>query len=216
MSARPVARRGLRAAALALVLLFIALLVYGLAAKAPNNDIGRALGEGSPAPAPGFELPVLQRGSLGERLAERLESALADDRIALAELRGTPVVLNFWASWCPPCRVEAPRLERAWQRRRAEGVLMLGLDMQDVTEDARAFLDEFKISYTNVRDRSDEVARRWGVAALPETFFITARGQIVGHVIGSISEQQLAGGVRAARTGRVLGAKSGGESRSTR
>jgi cytochrome c biogenesis protein CcmG/thiol:disulfide interchange protein DsbE len=205
-----------RGTALLLVASFVALLAYGLLSKAPEGGINESLRQARPAPAPAFELPVLQRGELGPRLSKRLRGPLADGRLALAETRGSPIVLNFWASWCPPCRVEAPRLERAWRRARENGVLFLGLNMQDVTEDARDFVGEFELSYLNVRDRSNDVATDWGVTGLPETFFLSARGQVVGHVIGAISEDQLRDGVRAAASGRVLGARSGGDRRPTR
>jgi cytochrome c biogenesis protein CcmG/thiol:disulfide interchange protein DsbE len=205
-----------RAAALLVLGMFIALLVYGLSTKSPRTDIDEALARAEPVPAPDFELPVLERGSLGSLLARRLRPALADGRVALDELRGTPVVLNFWASWCVPCREEAPTLERAWRRARGEGVLFLGLNMQDLTGDARAFIREFDNSYLNVRDQSNGVARDWGVTGIPETFFITARGRVVGHVIGVVSPERLRDGVAASRSGRPLGSLEGGDRRPTR
>lgn len=87
--------------------------------------------------------------------------------------------------------------------------------MQDVTGDARGFLSEFGATYPSVRDRSDEVARDWGVTGLPETFFIDRRGRVVGRVIGAVSERQLRDGVLAARRGVPLGARQGGDRRST-
>jgi cytochrome c biogenesis protein CcmG/thiol:disulfide interchange protein DsbE len=205
-----------RAAALLVLGMFIALLVYGLSTKSPRTDIDEALARAEPVPAPDFELPVLERGSLGSLLARRLRPALADGRVALDELRGTPVVLNFWASWCVPCREEAPTLERAWRRARGVGVLFLGLNMQDLTGDARAFIREFDNSYLNVRDQSNGVARDWGVTGIPETFFITARGRVVGHVIGVVSPERLRDGVAASRSGRPLGSLEGGDRRPTR
>jgi cytochrome c biogenesis protein CcmG, thiol:disulfide interchange protein DsbE len=218
-----VAARGARAigarvpviAVLSLIAALLALLVYGLTASSPDDSIDSRLAERRTAEAPALELPVLQQGSLGP-LTDELRSLLADDRLALDELRGIPVVLNFWASWCPPCRSEAPLLERAWRSLRAQGVVMLGLNMQDLTGDARDFMREFHVTYPNVRDESDDVAIDWGVAALPETFFVDARGRVVGHVIGAVSDSQLRAGISAARSGRPVGARSGGDRRPTR
>lgn len=205
-----------RAATLIAIGLFMALLVWGVVTKSPETGIDESLARAEAAPAPGFELPVLERGSLGPDLGARLRGALADGRIAGEELRGLPVVLNFWASWCVPCRVEARLLERTWRRRRERGVLFVGLNMQDVTEDARDFIREFDVTYLNVRDRSNGVARRWGVTGLPETFFLTARGEVVGHVIGVISQRRLSEGIAAARSGRPAGTREGGDRRPTR
>lgn len=83
---------------------------------------------------------------------------------------------------------EAPLLEREGQRARASGVLSVGLDMQDITEDAR----EFDISYLNIRDKRKDVARRWGVTGIPQTFFITSEGKIVGHVVGPLRRSRCA------------------------
>ena len=196
--------------------LFVALLVYGLLTAAPKTGIDDDLAEARAAPSPPFELPVLQRGNPGPRLAADMRSATADGTVALSELAGRPTVLNFWASWCVPCQQEAPVLERAWRRWRGAGVAFLGLNMQDVTDDAREFMRRFANTYLNVRDKSNGVARTWGVTGLPETFFITRRGAVVGHVIGVISERQLRDGIAAARTGRPLGALDGGDRRSTR
>jgi len=206
----------LRALSLLTVGLFVALLAYGLISKAPDDTIDTSLGRAQAPPAPGFELPVLQLGDLGSPLDRRLAPALADGRVDLRELRGTPVALNFWASWCVPCRVEAPRLERGWKSARGRGVAVVGLNMQDVTEDARNFMREFGVSYLNVRDKSNDVALDWGVTAIPETFFVSRRGRVVAHVIGAISNAQLRGGVTAALRGRPLGALQGGERRGTR
>jgi cytochrome c biogenesis protein CcmG/thiol:disulfide interchange protein DsbE len=208
------ARVGL-VAILSLIAALLALLAYGLTASSPDDSIDGRLAERRAAAAPSLELPVLQHGLLGP-LTDELGPALADDRLALEELRGIPVVLNFWASWCPPCRSEAPLLERTWRSLRGQGVVMLGLNMQDLTGDARDFIREFRISYPNVRDQSDDVAIDWGVAALPETFFIDARGRVVGHVIGAVSRSKLQAGIAAARSGRPTGARSGGDRRPTR
>ncbi|MGH2746057.1 MAG: TlpA family protein disulfide reductase [Thermoleophilaceae bacterium] len=212
---RPLRHAG-RLAALCALALFVALLVYGVLSKPADTTIDSSLAEAEAPPAPGFALEVLQSGSPGPRLERRLEAAAADGELALDELRGAAVVLNFWASWCPPCREEAPRLERSWRESRDRGVVFLGLDMQDLTGDAREFIREFGLSYPNVRDPGDEVARDWGVTGLPETFFVSARGRVVAHVIGAISVRQLEEGIAAAVDGRPAGVLQGGDRRSTR
>jgi cytochrome c biogenesis protein CcmG, thiol:disulfide interchange protein DsbE len=194
---------------------FVGLLVYGVTAQAPDRTIDDALARAEGIEAPGFELDVLERGRAPAPLASVVERVAADGRIALAELRGTPVVLNFWASWCDPCRAEAPVLERGWREATRQGVLFLGLDMQDTRDDAQKFLREFSITYPNVREAGDETSRRYGMTGIPETFFISARGQVVGHVIGAISSGQLRSGVAAARSGRPAQASEGGDRQRT-
>jgi cytochrome c biogenesis protein CcmG, thiol:disulfide interchange protein DsbE len=202
-------------AAVVLLGLFVALLAYGLLSKSPGTTIDSSLAEAKAPVAPGFELDVLEEGALGPRFG-RVAQAAADGELSLSELRGRPVVLNFWASWCPPCRAEAPRLEQRWRAARRQGVLFLGLDMQDLPDDARDFIREFQLSYPHVRDPGDDVARDWGVTGLPETFFISAHGRVVAHVIGAVSARQLDDGVRAAVAGRPLEALEGGARRPTR
>ena len=207
----------IRVAAVAAPMLLIALLIYGVVAQSPNTGIDDSLARQHAAPAPGFTLAVLQRGRLGADLERRLAPALADRHVSLAELRGTPIVLNFWASWCIPCRDEAPLLQRAWrQLGRPNGVLFLGLNMQDVTDDARGFMREFDVDYLNIRDPSNAVARSYGVSGLPESYFISPTGKVVGHVIGVVTMAQLRRGIAAAQRGRLFGALRGGARKPTR
>lgn len=196
-------------------MLFVALLGYGLAAQAPNPTIDGQLAQGRAAVAPGFDLPVLHRGELGP-LEERLRDMLGDGRLSLGELRGVPVIVNFWASWCDPCRREAPLLEASWRRSRADGVVFVGLNMQDARSDARGFLREFAVSYPNVRDPDDATARAWGTAGLPETFFLSREGRVVAHVVGLIREPQMRSGLRAAMTGRPIAPDRPGDRRTVR
>jgi cytochrome c biogenesis protein CcmG/thiol:disulfide interchange protein DsbE len=191
----------------------IALLAYGVIARSPDTTIDDSLARDQPIPAPSYRLAVLRRGSLGPRLQPKLSPALADGQVSASELRGTPYVLNIWASWCVPCREEAPVLVREWRRARPRGVLFVGLDMQDAPEDARAFMNHFGVDYLNLRDPTNKTFRRYGATGVPETWFISARGEIVNHVIGVITPAQLQRGMAAAVTGRPQAAREGGEQR---
>src|SRR5918997_3202791 len=128
---RSPARRALRAAGVLAAAAFVALLAYGLTTKATNSTIDDALSRGEAVAAPGFSLRALADG---RDAGPAWQKAAADGEVELAELRGTPLVLNFWASWCDPCRAEAKLLERGWKQTR--GVLFLGLDQQDARESA--------------------------------------------------------------------------------
>ncbi len=153
----------LRRLALVLVpaLAFIALLSYGLIRSAPTK-----VGPGTTIPD--FELPRLD----------------GSGSVTKADLVGSPVVINFWASWCLPCREEAELLERTHREYRDDGVVFLGVNMKDTDFDAQAFVDEFDITYPVVRDVDEELARALGVSGIPETFFIDADGRFVGTASG--------------------------------
>jgi cytochrome c biogenesis protein CcmG/thiol:disulfide interchange protein DsbE len=209
-------RRLPRLLALVVIGLFVALLVYGLTANAPDDTIDERLADNRSAPAPGFSLELLDEGTLPNPLKRAIGPAFTDRELALEELRGTPVVLNFWASWCDPCREEAPRLRQGWARWGRRGVLFLGLDMQDIRSDARDFLREFGITYPNIRDARKDVATRYGATGIPETYFISARSRVVGHVVGVVSADQLESGIAAARVGRTAGSQEGGARRRPR
>jgi cytochrome c biogenesis protein CcmG/thiol:disulfide interchange protein DsbE len=109
------------------------------------------------------------------------------ETISLADLKGKGVVLNFWASWCDPCREEAALLEEAWRREEANGIVFVGLDYLDQEPAAKAYLAEFGISYPNGPDLQSQAARRYGIKGVPETYFITPEGEIVQAVIGPVT-----------------------------
>jgi cytochrome c biogenesis protein CcmG/thiol:disulfide interchange protein DsbE len=112
------------------------------------------------------------------------------ETITLADLRGKGIVLNFWASWCDPCRDEADLLEQNWRREEANGIVFLGLDYLDQEPAAKAYLAEFNITYPNGPDLRSQVARRYGIKGVPETFFIDPEGKITDIVIGPIANQR--------------------------
>ncbi|HXF60628.1 MAG TPA: TlpA disulfide reductase family protein [Caldilineaceae bacterium] len=116
-------------------------------------------------------------------------TTFAGETISLADLRGKGVVLNFWASWCDPCREEAALLEQTWRRERDNGIVFIGLDYLDQEPAAKAYLAEFDITYPNGPDLQSQAARRYGIKGVPETFFISPDGQIVQTVIGPIVDQ---------------------------
>lgn len=109
------------------------------------------------------------------------------EQIDLAVLRGRGVVVNFWASWCEPCRIEAELFEAAWLAEHDNGITFIGVNRQDTRAAALAFLAEFGVSYPNGADDDGTWSRAFGVIGLPTTFFIDAEGQIQGVVWGPIT-----------------------------
>ena len=125
----------------------------------------------------------------------------AAGKLDLASLRGKPVVINFWASWCVPCKGEAKLLEQAWRQYRSQGVVFVGVDYHDVTSDARTFMSHHGITYPIVQDGSGMTGDEYGLTGVPETYFVDRRGRLVGsHIIGTITNQVHAfhNGIRAA------------------
>lgn len=112
--------------------------------------------------------------------------------VRLSSLRGQPVVLNFWASWCPPCRAEAPDFERVHQAYRDKGVVILGVNTSDQTSKAQAFLTETGVSYPNLLDDRNQLATQFNATSLPTTIFIDREGHVVKRRLGAINAQQLA------------------------
>lgn len=133
----------------------------------------------------------LQRQNVSERrvtgVAPEFELTTFDGEVvSLADLAGKGVVLNFWASWCDPCRAEADLLERAWRLEQDRGIVFIGLDYLDQEHAALAYLAEFDITYPNGPDLQSAAARRYGIQGVPETFFIDPEGKIASMVIGPL------------------------------
>ena len=159
--------------------------------------------------AAGGLLTVLRapRGPQAERPSEPLGAApdfrLRDfdgRMVALSDFRGKAVVLNFWASWCTPCREEMPILERLWQEFRDQGLVVLGIAVLDDEKDAAAFVKALAITYPNVFDPDQTRMRLYRVAALPTTVFIDRRqrqrGRFVGGYVGEAGYNALRDEVR--------------------
>jgi cytochrome c biogenesis protein CcmG/thiol:disulfide interchange protein DsbE len=154
-------------------LALVGLLGYGLLSRSTDDSIEQAVARGDFPPAPSAELPVL--GSQGTQ--------------SVAALRGQVVVLNFWASWCIPCRTEAPILERAHERLSASGTgTVLGVTYNDSTPAALTFADKYGMSFPSVRDVGTKLAERYGTNRVPETFVIDRRGRVVDVFRGQIDQ----------------------------
>jgi len=109
----------------------------------------------------------------------------------LAERRGRVVVINFWASWCVPCRDEAPILQDVWERYRDRGVVLVGVAYLDIERDALAFIDEFGITYPNGLDMGKTISEQYRIQGVPETFIVDQAGNIVEMHVRPAMEGQL-------------------------
>lgn len=122
-----------------------------------------------------------------------------DAAFRLSDYRGQTVVLNFWASWCAPCRDEAPALEQAWQKYRNEDVVFLGVNTWDSQEDARIFMQSFGLTFPNVLDEPGTTAVEYGMMGIPETYFISPDGMISRKVIGGVTVDSISQAIEEAR-----------------
>ena len=138
------------------------------------------------------------------------------ETIRLEDLLGKAVFLNFWASWCLPCRAEARVLEEAWKRYKDRNVVFLGVNIQDREEDARAFMQEFGITYLNGRDATGKIAIDYGVWGIPETFFIDRQGKITYKHAGALGMVTVTAKLEEALQGIVSAHEGIGEYRSVR
>jgi cytochrome c biogenesis protein CcmG/thiol:disulfide interchange protein DsbE len=174
--------RALRVLAVGAVLALLGLLVWDVA-NGSGRRVAKEVDRGKVVAAPNFTLPLLDGG----------------EHLSLASLRGKVVVLNFWQSYCPPCREEATDLVAAHERWASRGVVFVGVDVQDFKGAARKFLARYGVRYTIVRDGPGSTIGPFGLTGYPETFFVDRRGRVVPpHVVGTASRSELDAGIRRA------------------
>jgi cytochrome c biogenesis protein CcmG/thiol:disulfide interchange protein DsbE len=152
--------------AVATVVALLGLLTW----KVAFGDTGGAaakLAAGEHPVAPTFTLPRLDK----------------DATLSLDSLRGKAVVVNFWASWCEPCKDEAPMLQAAYERYRDRGLVVVGVDVEDFRSDARAFMRRYGMTYPVVHATNKRLVGSYGVTGYPETFFVDRAGRLVGERI---------------------------------
>jgi cytochrome c biogenesis protein CcmG/thiol:disulfide interchange protein DsbE len=153
----------------------IGLLAYGVAGQGSASTLDQAVARGERPAAPARPLPRL--GAAGEA--------------SLADYKGKVVVLNVWASWCDPCREEMPLLERTQRQIAGQGATVLGVDTQDASDSAIAFLRDRGITFPSVRDRDRSYGREFGVTGYPETFLIDRQGRVAALRRFPVTQQWL-------------------------
>jgi cytochrome c biogenesis protein CcmG/thiol:disulfide interchange protein DsbE len=156
---------------------FLGLLVWGMLNKQPITGLSGITMVNRPAP-------------------DFILTTFKGTTISLEDLRGKPVVINFWASWCPPCRVEAPLIERTWRAYKNRGLIFLGVNIQDRKEDALNFIREFGLTYPNGPDPTGEISIDYGVSGLPVTFFVSSKGEVVRRWVGAVEKSVLIGSIQ--------------------
>lgn len=161
--------KGLIATLASILILGAAWILISRAAAPSSGQSGPPASLKAGSAAPDFTLALLDGGQL-----------------TLSELRGHPVVLNLWATWCYPCRQEMPALEKAYQCYKDAGLLVIGLNLtsQDSESDVRAFVQEFGLTLPIVLDRDGSVIARYQLLGLPSTFFIDQSGIIRAVIVG--------------------------------
>ena len=157
-------------AAVAIVAALLGLLAWKLTQD--ESAVTSQLDKGGSPKAPAFTLERLDgKGDLG-----------------LESLRGKAVVLNFWASWCGPCKDETPLLQKGWKRWQGKDVVFVCVDVKDFRGDAKDFLDRYGVTYANVYDGKGSTVGRYGVTGFPETYFVDAAGNVRYRIAGPVED----------------------------
>jgi cytochrome c biogenesis protein CcmG, thiol:disulfide interchange protein DsbE len=174
--------RALRLVAVAVVLALLGLLVWDVT-HGSGDKVAKKVDAGKSVPAPTMRLPLLD----------------GNGRFDLAAQRGKVVVVNFWASWCGPCKKEARTFAAASRYWKSRGVVFVGVNVQDFSGRAKRFVNRYGVDYIVVRDGPGSTLGHWGVTGLPETFFVDKRGRVVPpHILAAASAKQIDAGIKRA------------------
>ena len=128
---------------------------------------------------------------VGKKAPSFVAPKVGGQLVSLENYKNKPLVLNFWASWCPPCRDETPGMERIWRKYEDQGVVILGINVQDREKEAERYISEFGVTFSNALDLDGSITVDYGVTGLPVTFFIDNDSVVTGRWVGSISEDRL-------------------------
>src|SRR4051795_8854263 len=158
---------------IAVAALLVGLLAYGVASQGTDKTIDTALQEGKRVPAPAAPLP---------RLGRRGDGSVKD-------YEGRIVLVNFWASWCPPCTSELPLLEKTQKQMSKAGGTVLGINTRDATEDALGFAHRYDLTFPSLRDGAGSYAEKWGLTGYPESFLLDEDGRVTAARRGPIDQQ---------------------------
>ena len=173
--------RVVRVASVAVVVALLGLLIWDVAHGSGAGIAGK-VDKGQTVTAPALRLPTFNSGDL-----------------SLASYRGKVVVVNFWASWCVDCKLEAHALATAERRWSGKNVVFLGIDGQDLGSAAKSYMRRYDVSYPVARDINGSAYKTWGVTGFPETFFVTPTGRVVPpHFSGPVTVADLNSAIRQA------------------
>ena len=123
------------------------------------------------------------------RLAPELQlENLAGEQVRLSDLRGRPVMINFWAAWCGFCRIELPEMQEVYESYRDQGFTILAVDVQDERAEVQSFVEELGLTFPVLLDSRGEVSRSYRIRGLPTSYFVDQDGVIIGRELGPVDK----------------------------
>lgn len=160
-------------------LLLITLLLLALLAGCSSGS--------SKNQAPGFDIQMLDQSKVGKDNVDNYRAG----KVSLDSYKGKPLVLNFWAPWCPPCKEEAPALQAVYDRYKGTDVEFLMVSIRDTDKNVADFMKDNKLSFPVALDTNAELTSKYSVTGIPTTFFIDRNGEIKRAFTGALKEAQM-------------------------